>query len=128
MMTETTMTVLVIEDDEVLRQTTVEVLRLEGYDVIEASDGIDGLGQLQERSFDLVLLDLHLPRLDGIGVLDALEYSPPVVVVSAFEYFDEYTMRERFGAKVVAFLQKPVRPQQLLAVVSSAIADTLSEA
>jgi CheY-like chemotaxis protein len=112
-------TVLVIEDDKAVRQTTVELLQSDGYVVVEAVDGIDGLQRLREGSFDVVLLDLHLPRLDGIGVIDALEDPPPVILVSAFEYFDEQIMRDRLESKVVAFLQKPVRPQRLLEVVAA---------
>jgi CheY-like chemotaxis protein len=89
MTAQTATTVLVVEDDKAVRQTTVELLHSEGYVVVEAVDGIEGLERLREGSFDVVLLDLHLPRLDGIGVLDALEDPPPVVLVSAFEYFDE---------------------------------------
>ena len=116
-----TATVLVVEDDEAVRQTTAELLRTEGYGVIEAADGIEGLERLREESFDLVLLDLHLPRLDGIGVLDAMEDPPAVIVVSAFEYFDEDAMNSRFESKVFAFLQKPIPPQRLLSVVADSL-------
>jgi two-component system, NtrC family, nitrogen regulation response regulator NtrX len=114
-------TILVVEDDEAVRQTTVELLRSEGYGVIEAVDGIEGLQRLKEESIDVVLLDLHLPRLDGLGVLDAMEDPPIVIVLSAFEYFDEDSMHSRFESKVFAFLQKPIPPIRLLSVVSDAL-------
>lgn len=114
-------TVLVVEDDKAVRQTTVELLRSEGYGVIEAADGIEGLQRLKEESVDVVLLDLHLPRLDGLGVLDAMQDPPIVIVLSAFEYFDEDAMHSRFASKVFAFLQKPIPPVRLLSVLSDAL-------
>jgi two-component system, chemotaxis family, chemotaxis protein CheY len=117
----TTITILVVEDNESLRQSTADILQAHGYSVIEAVDGIEGLQILQGTNVDILLLDLALPRLDGIGVLEALDDVPVVIIVSAFEYYDKATMRDRFGSKVFAFLQKPVRPQRLLEVVAKAL-------
>jgi len=114
------LTVLIVEDDESVRASIADVLRLGDYNIIEAADGIDGLELLRTESVDLLLLDLRLPRMDGPEVLDALDAPPPVIVLSAFEYFDEDEMRERFGSKVFAFLRKPVAPKRLLAVVADA--------
>ena len=113
-------TILVIEDSDALRQTTADILRSEGYGVTEAVDGIEGLQALREQHIDVLILDLHLPRLDGIGVLEALDDPPVVIVMSAFEYYAHTTMRERFGSQVFEYLQKPVSPERLLEVVAEA--------
>ena len=114
-------TVLVIEDRAVVRQATAELLRGEGYGVVEAADGIEGLQHLRAKpvDVDVVLLDLHMPRVDGAGVLAALDDPPPVIVHSAYDYGEEDSIRSRFGSKVCAFLQKPAAPQVLLDVVSN---------
>jgi len=116
-----TISVLVIEDDPGVRESTADLLRDSGYDVLEAADGIEGLRQLRERSFDVVILDLRLPRLDGPELLDAVKAPPPVVIVSALEYFEEVEVRQRFESKVFAVLRKPVSPERLLAVVAEAV-------
>jgi CheY-like chemotaxis protein len=111
--------VLIIDDDAGVRESTAELLRVAGYGVIEAADGIEGLQQLRRSEpVDAVLLDLRMPGIDGIGVLEAVDVHPPVIVVSAFEYFTQQEVTERFGAKVSAVLHKPVPPQQLLEVVA----------
>jgi len=116
-----TFSVLVVEDDPGVRESTAALLRETGYSVTEAVDGVDGLQRLCDESFDVVILDLRLPRLDGPDMLDLLDDPPPVVVFSAFEYFNENEMRQRFGPKVFAYLQKPVPPGRVLAVVAEAV-------
>ena len=117
-----TITILLIEDHKEIRQSTAEILRGAGYSVIEALDGVEGLLRLSAEAIDVILLDVGLPRLDGATLLQTQYNPPPVIVVSALEYFSEEVLQARFGSKVFAFLQKPVAPERLLAVVADAIA------
>jgi two-component system, NtrC family, nitrogen regulation response regulator NtrX len=68
-----------------VRETTAELLREAGHSVIEVADGVEGLVRLNERPVDVIVLDLRMPRLDGIGFLERCTSPPPVVVVSAFD-------------------------------------------
>jgi two-component system, OmpR family, response regulator PhoP len=113
---------LLIEDHHEVRQSTAAILRRAGYTVIEAPDGVEALLSLSAEPIDVILLDVALPRLDGITLLETQYSPPPVIVVSALEYFSEEALQVRFGSKVFAFLQKPVAPERLLAVVAEAIA------
>jgi CheY-like chemotaxis protein len=70
--------ILVVDDDLYLRELYQEVLRSEGYDVETAEDGEMGLAKLHIGGFDLVILDVMLPKLDGAGILEALANDPPV--------------------------------------------------
>ena len=111
--------VLIIDDDAGVRESTAALLRTAGYGVIEAVDGNEGLDRLRRGDpVDVVLLDLHMPGVDGFGVLDAVEDPPPIVVVSALEYFTAQDVLGRFGDKVSAVVQKPVAPQRMLAIVA----------
>jgi CheY-like chemotaxis protein len=69
--------ILIVDDDAYLRELYEEVLKAEGYDVITAVDGEDGLAKLQQGGFDLTLLDVMMPKLDGLGVLKKLHETPP---------------------------------------------------
>jgi len=90
--------------------------------VSEAEDGEDALRQLASSTFDVVILDLHMPRMSGMELLRQIEPPPPVVVVcSAFEYFTPSELQEQAGVKVFRSLRKPVPPITLLAVVAEAI-------
>lgn len=115
-------TVLVTEDDQSVRATTREVLESNGYDVIEAADGDQALKILQKHPVDVMLLDLVMPRRDGLWLLEHIDAPPPVVIVfSAFEYVSEDEVHERAGAKVFQCVRKPASPGQLLEAVVAAI-------
>ena len=70
--------ILLIEDDRLVSEAYQESLRSEGYDVTAAEDGEIGLTKAREGGFDLILLDIMLPKLDGLGILRELRKSPPV--------------------------------------------------
>lgn len=110
---------VVVDDDPLSREFLVEALRTEGFVVREASTGEDGVRSLQAREPDLVLTDLRLPGLDGIGVLRAAkERNPdlPVVVLTAFGTVERAVEAMRFGAE--DFLLKPASPEQIDVVLA----------
>jgi len=119
-----TVSVLVVEDHPGVRESAVSLLRQSGYRVSAAADGVEALGLLRAENFDVLILDLRLPRMNGPELLDALDTPPRVIVASALEYFNEEDMRRRFGSKIFAFLQKPIPPALLLAAVADAIRDS----
>lgn len=67
------MTILLIDDDLYIRELYDEVLKSEGFEVDLASDGKDGYQKITENKYDLILLDVMLPQLDGIGILTKLK-------------------------------------------------------
>jgi two-component system response regulator CpxR len=104
--------VLVVDDDEAIREVLAEVLRDDGYDVVCAQNGAEAMREIRrERSPDLVLLDLMMPVLSGWEVLEQLQESDklsriPVIVVSAMN---------APGAR--EHLPKPIDLHDLLATV-----------
>jgi CheY-like chemotaxis protein len=71
--------ILVIEDDQYLRDVYQEVLTEAGYDITASVDGEEGLVKIREGGYSLILLDMMMPRLDGLGVLEALKGNSPKV-------------------------------------------------
>jgi len=113
--------VLVADDNEALRATTSLILREEGYEVSEAEDGDDALAMLSASSFDVALLDVRMPKMDGMTVVEHMIPGPPppaVVVVTAYDI--ENDIRARLGTRVFKYLRKPVSPTQLIEVVGEA--------
>ncbi len=81
-------TILIVEDDPTLRETLAYNLEQESYDVLSAEDGEAGLALIRERRPDLVILDIMLPRLDGLAVCRLVRRSPevagtPIIMLSA---------------------------------------------
>lgn len=111
--------VLVVDDDEAVRASFSEVLRVAGFEVVEAADGFAALETLRERSVAAIVLDVNMPVLDGFAVLDRLDGPPPpVVLVTAGTFDGELTKRRD---KFFGFVKKPVRPESLIALVQRAV-------
>jgi len=110
--------VLVVDDAPAMRESLCDVLRSAGYPARSARDGREALAQLREQAFDLMLLDLVMPDIDGLEVIDAARregYETRIVVVSgepSFEYVQQALTR---GA--VDFIRKPCEPDELLATL-----------
>jgi len=95
--------ILIVEDDRFLRELIARKLRNEGYDVIEAVDGEEGLKRIKEEKPDLILLDLILPGIDGFEVLakakeDLDTAQIPVIILSNLGQREEIERGLRLGA------------------------------
>ncbi len=69
--------ILIVEDDLLLRELYVELLSNEGYTITEASDGLEGFEKILEGGFNLILLDIMLPKKDGLQILEDLQKAKP---------------------------------------------------
>jgi DNA-binding response OmpR family regulator len=95
--------ILIVEDDRFLRELIARKLRNEGYDVIEAVDGEEGLKRIKEEKPDLILLDLILPGIDGFEVLTKAKEDPdtaqiPVIILSNLGQREEIERGLKLGA------------------------------
>ena len=111
-------TVLLVEDEAPLRHVLRDLLEREGFTVVEASDGVEALDEVDRSAPDVLVLDLNLPRLDGYGVLSHLRARPstaklPVIVLTAKGDEDNEVRVFETGAN--DFLTKPFRPRALSA-------------
>jgi len=114
--------ILVVDDDRVFRVSTAELLRQDGYDVTAVADAREAVDALRVSRFDLMLLDLRMPGLDGTGLVTALrEWGDgiPVLMISGFGTVDAAVHSLHAGAD--DFLTKPVEP----AVLSDRVATLL---
>jgi type II secretory ATPase GspE/PulE/Tfp pilus assembly ATPase PilB-like protein/CheY-like chemotaxis protein len=115
-------TVLLVEDEEPLRRVLRDLLEREGFNVLEAGDGVLALDAVDRGAPDIVVLDLNLPRLDGYGVLSHLRARPatanlPVIVLTAKGDEDSEVRVFEYGAS--DFLTKPFRPRALSARIAA---------
>lgn len=120
-------TILLVEDEGPLRTVMKDLLERDGFSVIEAADGIEALEEIDHSAPDVVLLDLHLPRLDGFGVLTRLRSrlqtsKIPVVVLTARG--DEENEVRVFENGADDFLTKPFRARALIARIRALLRRT----
>ena len=69
--------IMVVDDDLYIRELYVEILKGEGYTVESAQNGEEAINKLKDGGYDLILLDIMMPKVDGLGVMDTLAKNPP---------------------------------------------------
>ncbi|MEM1117919.1 MAG: response regulator, partial [Bacteroidota bacterium] len=115
-------TVLIADDEPAIRRSLREILEFEGYEVHEAVDGDEALEKGQGGGLDLILLDIKMPKRDGMEVLQALhdaESAVPVVMISGHGTVETAVEATQLGA--VDFLEKPPDLNRLLVTVRGAL-------
>jgi two-component system chemotaxis response regulator CheY len=113
--------ILAVDDSVAMRQMVYLTLKSNGYDVAQARDGIEALELSRNTVVDLVLTDLHMPRMDGISLIRALRNQPaykfvPMLVLTTESDTDQKAEGKRAGA--TGWLVKPFDPAQLLATIA----------
>lgn len=114
--------ILVVDDEPRALDSLVEMLKLSGYNAFAACGGKEAVKQLQARKYDLMLLDLNMPDIDGQKVMEHVNSNHQgvdVIIVSGEATFDHATQALRRGAQ--DFLRKPFAPDELLRSVSNVI-------
>lgn len=114
-------TVLVVDDSASIRHVVSLALKGAGYDVIEAQDGQAALKLLNGQKVHLIISDVNMPNLDGIGLLKAVKADPkykftPVIMLTTEAGQDKVAEGRAAGAK--AWVVKPFKPTQMLDAVS----------
>ena len=114
--------ILVIDDEEVMRDSCKQVLSRQGHSVKLAEDGYQGLELLKKKSFDLVILDLKMPGIDGMEVLEKIkESSPETVVVVITGYATVESAVEAMKRGAYDFLPKPFTPEEFRLIIERAL-------
>lgn len=115
-------TILVVEDDTAIRRGLCDALKFSGYKVLEAADGQQGLDTALGGSIDLILLDILMPRLDGMGVLRELRRArsgTPVIFLTAKGEEEDRVRGLRAGAD--DYVVKPFSASEVLARVEAVL-------
>lgn len=113
--------ILIIDDEKAIRKTLSEILSFEGYKIEEASDGEEGLKRFSEKTFDLVLCDIKMPKVDGIEFLEkAREVNPdiPIIMISGHGNIDTAVEAVKKGA--FDYISKPPDLNRLLITLRNA--------
>jgi CheY-like chemotaxis protein len=117
--------VLVVDDDEVMRDLLKRVLERSGYAVVTARDGRDGVECFRDQEVDLAITDMVMPVMDGLEMIRAMVAEQPnirIIAVSGVDDWDNYLKTARsLGAKAV--LRKPVSSADLVSTVRRVLTD-----
>ncbi|HEX8948583.1 MAG TPA: response regulator [Dissulfurispiraceae bacterium] len=116
--------IITVDDSTSIRQMVSFTLKDAGYEVIEAVDGRDALAKLNGAGVNMVITDLNMPNLDGIGLIRELRANPafkfiPIVMLTTES--QDSKKQEGKAAGATGWIVKPFKPDQLLAVVKKVL-------
>jgi CheY-like chemotaxis protein len=117
--------ILVVDDESSIRCLLSDILSCKGFEVTEAKDGQESLEQMEKTDFDLVITDIHMPRLDGIAMLEQMDKAgrKEKVIIMTGNPSDQRILLADMP-RIVTQLLKPFRISNLLDVVIAATANT----
>lgn len=103
--------ILVVDDSATVRKFVAASLNIKGLKVVTAADGIEALEQMPKKQFDLIILDLNMPDMDGFEFMRSIKETPeyssiPIIVLSSMTDIKNKDLALKMGA--VAFLEKPL--------------------
>lgn len=114
--------ILIVDDEEVIRQTLIDILEYEGYDLETASDGAEAIAKINSNKYDAVLCDIKMPKMDGLEVLEIIapKYPElPIVMISGHGTLDTAVEAVKMGA--YDYIAKPPDLNRLLITMRNAV-------
>jgi len=114
--------VLIVDDEKSIRTTLKDILEFEKYEVDEAVDGLDCLVKIKQNQYDVIVLDIKMPKMDGMDVLERIQelaYETPVVMISGHATIDTAVDAVKKGA--FDFISKPPDLNRLLITLRNAL-------
>ncbi len=116
--------IMTVDDSASVRQMVSFTLKQSGYDVVEAVDGKDGLQKLAGTKVDMIITDLNMPNLDGIGLIKGARALPtckfiPIIMLTTESQDSKKSEGKTAGA--TGWIVKPFKPEQLIGVVKKVL-------
>jgi ATP-dependent Lon protease len=115
-------TILIVEDEEIARKNLTHVISREGYDVITAKDGLEATQLINQHHFDIILTDLKMDKIDGMGVLEAAKKKDPdieVIMITGYATVTTAVSAMRNGS--FHFITKPFKVEEIRSVIKQAL-------
>jgi DNA-binding NtrC family response regulator len=114
--------ILVVDDEAIMRSSLTDWLKEDGYDVLAVGDGYTAIDQVKEDEWDLAVVDLKMPKMDGLEVLKQFhELKPrlPVIIVTAYATVDTAVMAMKAGA--ADYVVKPFNPEEISLIIKKLV-------
>jgi DNA-binding NtrC family response regulator len=120
--------ILIVDDDDALRESMVSILESEGYILDVAKSGQEAETKIKNTVYNLILLDIRLPDISGIELLANInKYSPKVKKIMLTGFPDTETAIKSVNEKADAYIVKPFDPEKLIEIISENLAQQKEE-
>ncbi len=113
--------VLIVDDEDLTRQMIAMFMKMDGYDTVEAEDGVDALEKVAKRQPDAIILDVMMPVMDGITMCKKLRKNPatasiPVLMLSGRSQLG--AEEDGLDAGANAYMKKPMEPKEMMVILN----------
>lgn len=111
--------ILIVDDDKAILRVFTRILQREGYDTQSSENGSQAIEKIASQSFDLVLIDVKLPDMDGTELLKRIHGDTPntvKIMITGYPMIEDGIKALKWGA--VAYVLKPVKPEQLITLIA----------
>ncbi|MEA5136605.1 MAG: response regulator transcription factor [Candidatus Fimivivens sp.] len=114
--------ILVVDDEEKIRYVVKEYAQFSSYEVMEASDGVEAIALCKDNNFDLLVLDIMMPKMDGFTAIKQIRTFSPVPVIMLSARGEEYDKLFGFELGIDDYVVKPFSPKELMARITAVLA------
>ena len=112
------MKVLIVDDEEKIREVLVEYAEFEGYECMQAADGMEAVRLVKENDFDVIIMDVMMPRLDGFSAVKEIKKVKDIPVLMLSARGEEYDKLFGFEIGVDDYVVKPFSPKEVMARIN----------
>lgn len=122
------MRVLVVDDEEKIRNVIKEYAKFEGYEIDEAADGMEAIAKCKSEDYDIIVMDVMMPKLDGFSSIKEIKKHKDIPVIMLSARGEEYDKLFGFEIGVDDYVVKPFSPKELMARINAVITRSKSSA
>lgn len=113
--------ILIVDDEKMIRNVVKEYAEFEGYETMEAEDGMEAVEICRKENFDIIVMDIMMPRLDGYSAIKEIHKTKPFPVIMLSARGEEYDKLFGFEIGVDDYVVKPFSPKELLARIKAVL-------
>lgn len=115
------MKLLIVDDEAMIRQVLCEYAVFEGYEIDEAEDGMEAIRKCRENKYDLIIMDIMMPKLDGFSAVKEIKKIADIPVIMLSARSEEYDKLFGFEIGIDDYVVKPFSPKEVMARVAAVI-------
>ena len=115
------MKILVVDDEDKIRNVIKEYAEFEGFETDEACDGMEAITKCKDNSYDLIVMDIMMPRLDGFSAIKEIKKTKDIPVIMLSARNEEYDKLHGFDIGIDDYVVKPFSPKELMARVNAVV-------
>lgn len=113
------MKILIVDDEEMIREVLKEYVEFEGYEADEAADGMEAVRLCRENDYDVILMDVMMPKLDGFSAVKEIKKTKDIPVIMLSARGEEYDKLFAFEIGVDDYVTKPFSPKEVMARIAA---------